>query len=146
MKQTTKQFLYPIIFTGAFIMVATFIAYAAMPWIITMSGKTPPLPLEPDLEVYVASSNTLLNDYNWGECLGGYSKTLQVDVRNVGTGTATLFMTSIGAGDYDWLDITWDSDGEILGPGELHTATFTLTISETCPPDTPFNFTCEISG
>jgi len=104
----------------------------------------------PNLGVYSDSGCTInMTSINWGSVGAGSSVTQTVYVKNTGTGSLTLGLSTSNwnpsiASTY--LSITWNQQGTQLAAGQQATAVVTLTVSSSVTGVTTFSNTISITG
>jgi hypothetical protein len=117
---------------------------------IASSGTVTSISATPGLGVYSNSAGTTVaSAIDWGTISPGGSVTRTVYVKNTGTTTFTLGMSTS-----NWspsaangpITISWDQAGTTLAPGQIATATLTLRVSSTISGVTTFSNSIIISG
>jgi hypothetical protein len=86
---------------------------------------------------------------NWGSISAGGVATQTVYVKNTGTGTITLSLTTSNwnpAGASTYIAISWNQQGTQLSTGQAVVATITLTVSPGITGISSFSDTMTISG
>jgi hypothetical protein len=90
-----------------------------------------------------------LSTINWGTLSPGGTATQTIYVRNEGTVSETLTMTT---GSWNpstassYINLTWDNQNSVLTAGSVVQATLTLTVSSSISGVTSFNFSITITG
>jgi hypothetical protein len=104
----------------------------------------------PNIGVYSNSlCTTNVTAINWGSVGAGGSITQTVYVKNTGTGSMTLSLSTNGwtpAGASSYITVTWNRAGTVLTAGQSVAATITLTVSSIISGITTFSNTLIISG
>ena len=111
-----------------------------------------PVPPEPDIEIDVYSDSGCtqrISSVEWGSIDAGRSKDKIMYVKNSGEYEVSL---SLSTDDWspssasNYMDLSWDYDGSILGPGEVERVLITLTVSSSITGINSFNFNIVITG
>lgn len=102
------------------------------------------------VDVYTdPQATTLCSDIDWGTLDEGDTATKTIYVKNTGNTTETLTMHTT-----DWtpataeslMTLSWDQEATLLQPGEIVTATLTLSTSWDMGDVETFNFNLVIQG
>jgi hypothetical protein len=104
----------------------------------------------PNLGVYSDSACTNpITSLNWGSIQAGGTSTQTVYLKNTGTGSMTLNMTtsawSPGVAS-TYLAINWNKEGIVLSAGQSAAATLTITVSSSTTGISSFSNTITFSG
>jgi hypothetical protein len=104
----------------------------------------------PNIGVYSDSAcTTPITSLNWGSIAAGGTSTQTVYLKNIGTGSMTIGMTTSGWSPTTattYLAITWNKEGIVLSAGQSAAATLTLTVSTSTTGITSFSNTITFSG
>ncbi len=104
----------------------------------------------PGISVYSDSACTIAEtSINWGSIAAGSSATQTVYVKNTGTGSITLSLSTSGwnpAAASSYITVSWNQDGTQLTAGQSGEATLTLSVSASVQGFTSFSNTLTISG
>jgi hypothetical protein len=104
----------------------------------------------PNLAAYSDSAcTTLMTSINWGTITAGESTSQTVYVKNTGTGSMTLSLTTSDwspSGADTYLTISWNQQGTQLTAGQSVAATITLTVSSSITGITNFSNTVTLTG
>jgi len=104
----------------------------------------------PNIGVYSDSGcTTNITSINWGSVAAGGSVTRTVYVKNTGTGSMTLSLSTSswspsGAGSY--ITVSWNQAGTTLTAGESVAATLTLSVSSSITGISSFSNSITITG
>jgi archaellum component FlaG (FlaF/FlaG flagellin family) len=96
---------------------------------------------------YACTQN--LTSINWGTISPNSSSTRTIYVKNTGNTQLTLSMTKTNwnpAGANGPITVTWNKESTTLNPGQVATATLTLSVSESISGITDFNVDVVITG
>ena len=100
--------------------------------------------------VYSDSSCTQnLTSINWGSIYPGNSTTRIIYVKNTGSLSVTLTMTTenwVPSNANTYISLSWNRGGTVLSAGQSTTATLTLSASSSAGPITSFSFNIIITG
>jgi hypothetical protein len=103
-----------------------------------------------DIGIYSNDGCTIpLNSFEWGTLQPGGFQTQDCWIKNEGTTAVTLSMSDSNwspANADDYLDISWDCNGETINPDEVIHATFTLYVDLSIDGITTFSFDITIVG
>jgi hypothetical protein len=104
-----------------------------------------------NIGVYADSDCTQSASFvGWGTLNPGDSVTRTVWIKNLGTATATLSMSTNNwspANANTWIGVAWNANGRALAPNEVTQATLTLTVSASVDSSiSTFNFNIQITG
>jgi archaellum component FlaG (FlaF/FlaG flagellin family) len=104
----------------------------------------------PNIHVYSNSACTNnMTTVSWGSITAGGSTTQTIYVKNTGTGTLTLGLSSINwnpAQASSYITVSWDKQGTQLSAGQSTQATITITVSSSITSITDFSNTISIIG
>jgi hypothetical protein len=104
----------------------------------------------PNIAIYTNSACTnKLTSISWGSITAGGSTTQTIYVKNTGTGTLTLGLSSTNwssAQASTYITVSWDKQGTQLSAGQSIQAIVTTTISPSITGITSFSNTISISG
>jgi archaellum component FlaG (FlaF/FlaG flagellin family) len=96
---------------------------------------------------YACTQN--LTSINWGTISPNSSSTKTIYIKNTGNTQLTLGMTKTNWNPVSadgLITVTWNREGTNLNPGQVSTATLTLSISESISGITDFNVDVVITG
>jgi hypothetical protein len=96
-----------------------------------------------------AACTTTLSTINWGTLSPGGTATQTIYVRNEGTVSVTLTMTTGSwnpASASSYIGLTWNRENYVLAAGSVVQASLTLTVSSSITGITSFSFTITITG
>ncbi len=115
------------------------------------SGPTPtPSVAGAKIQVYSDSACTVtLSSFSWGSLSPGATRTVSLYVRNEGTVAVTLTkaMTNLSPASLgNFLTLTWNYDGQTLGPQSTLAVTLTLSVAASTPVTPNFGFDTIVSG
>ena len=100
--------------------------------------------------VYWDSACTnITSSFDWGTLEPGSSKDFTCYIRNEGNSPSTLSMSTSNwspQNAFDYINLSWDYDGQILDPDEVSQVTFTLSVSASIDGITNFRFDITIVG
>jgi hypothetical protein len=104
----------------------------------------------PNIHVYSNSACTNnMTTVTWGSITAGGSTTQTIYVKNTGTGTLTLGLSSTNwspAQASSFITVSWDKQGTQLSAGQSTQATITITVSSSITSITDFSNTISITG
>ncbi len=104
----------------------------------------------PNIGVYSnAACTTMITGINWGSVSAGSSVCQTFYVKNTGTGSITLSLSTNNwapAAVDGYITVTWNQAGTVLKAGQSVAATITLTASPSINGITTFNNIISISG
>lgn len=104
----------------------------------------------PGIGTYFDSAcTTAITSVNWGSIAAGAATSQTVYVKNVGTGTITLSLSTSSwspTGANTYITINWNQQGATLSAGQSVAATLTLTVSPSITGISSFSDTMTISG
>ena len=104
----------------------------------------------PNIHVYSNSACTNnMTTVTWGSITAGGSTTQTIYVKNTGTGTLTLGLSSTNwspAQASTYITVSWDKQGTQLSAGQSTQATITITVSSSITSITDFSNTISITG
>ena len=104
----------------------------------------------PNLGVYSDIGCTVnMTTINWGSVAAGSSVNQTIYVKNTGTGTLTLGLSTSNwnpSTAISYLSISWNQQGTQLAAGQQATAVVTLTVSSNVTGITTFSNTISITG
>ncbi|UCD25991.1 MAG: hypothetical protein JSV75_03510 [Candidatus Bathyarchaeota archaeon] len=86
---------------------------------------------------------------DWGTLEPGSNKNFTYYIRNEGNSPSTLSMYTSNWGPQnapDYINLSWDYDGQSLNPNEVAQVTFTLSVSASIDGITNFRFDITIVG
>ena len=104
----------------------------------------------PNIGVYSdAACTNAITSLNWGSIAAGGASSQTIYLKNTGTGSMTLTMTTstwspTNANTY--IAISWNKDGSVLGAGLVTAAILTATVSSNIAGITSFSNTIIFSG
>jgi len=113
-------------------------------------GSSGTVTTSPNIAVYSDSACTNnMPTISWGSMTAGSSTTQTIYVKNTGTGTLTLGLSSTNwspAQASTYITVSWDKQGTQLSAGQSIQATLTITISSSITGITNFSNTISITG
>jgi hypothetical protein len=113
-------------------------------------SSTGTITTSPVIGVYTDSACTnALNTITWGSVAAGTNTTQTIYVKNTGTGTITLNLSTNNwtpTNSTNYITITWNKTGSTLAAGQSTAATITLTVSPSITDITTFSNTITIAG
>jgi archaellum component FlaG (FlaF/FlaG flagellin family) len=92
---------------------------------------------------------TVLSTISWGILNPGNVTTYTMYVKNTGSTSATLNMTTSGwspASASSYIKLTWNQEKTVLTTGQVATAVLTLSVSSSISNVTSFSFNIIITG
>jgi len=92
---------------------------------------------------------TEVSSINWGIIEPGSSKNVTVYIRNEGNSVASLTMNASNwnpSNASDYIDLSWNYEGQVINVNEVLEVTFTLTISTEIQGIISFSFDIVIIG
>ena len=95
------------------------------------------------------SCTTEVSSINWGIIEPGSSKNVTIYIRNEGNSVASLTMNASNwnpSNASDYIDLSWDYQGQVINVSEVLEVTFTLVISSEIQGITSFSFDIVIVG
>jgi hypothetical protein len=95
------------------------------------------------------SCTTEVSSIEWGVLEPGSSKNVTVYIRNEGNSAANLTMNTSNwnpANASDYIDLSWDYQGQVINVNEVLEVTFTLIVSSEIQGITSFSFDIIIVG
>jgi hypothetical protein len=113
-------------------------------------GSSGTVTTSPNIGVF--SNNACTNSLTtipWGTITAGGSTTQTIYVKNTGTGTLTLGLSTANwtpAEASTYITVSWDKQGTQLSAGQSTQATVTITVSSSISSITNFSNTISISG
>ena len=104
-----------------------------------------------NIGVYADSNCTQSASFvGWGTLNPGDSTTKTVWIKNIGTASATLSMSTNNwspANANQWISVVWNANGRVLATNEVTQVTLTLTVSESVDSSiSTFSFNILITG
>ncbi len=119
----------------------------------TLSSQGSLTPIETTINIGVYSDSACTqsaSSINWGTLSPGGSTTRTVWIKNIGTGSAILSMTTSNwspANVNQWISLSWNREGSSLAPNGVTQATLTLTVSSSVDGSiTTYSFNIQITG
>jgi hypothetical protein len=113
-------------------------------------GSSGTVTTSPNIGVFSNSACTnSLTTIPWGTITAGGSTTQTIYVKNTGTGTLTLGLSTANwtpAEASTYITVSWDKQGTQLSAGQSTQATVTITVSSSISSITNFSNTISISG
>jgi hypothetical protein len=144
--KTSKIFIIALTI-AALALVGSTLAAITVSQNLTSTGT---ITTSPNLTVYSDSACTnTITSINWGSVAAGASPTQTVYLKNTGTGTMTLNMTTSSwspSGANNHITVTWNKEGNNLSAGQSTTAILTLTVSSSITGISSFSNTITLSG
>jgi hypothetical protein len=113
-------------------------------------GSSGTVTTSPNIGVFSNSACTnSLTTIPWGTITAGGSTTQTIYVKNTGTGSLTLGLSTANwtpAQASTYITVSWDKQGTQLSTGQSTQATVTITVSSSISSITNFSNTISISG
>ncbi len=113
-------------------------------------GSSGTVTTSPNISVYSNSAcTTNMTTISWGSITAGGSTTQTIYVKNTGTGTLTLGLSTTSwtpAQASSYITVSWDKQGTQLSAGQSTQATVTITVSPSITNITNFSNTISISA
>jgi hypothetical protein len=104
----------------------------------------------PNIGIYSDNTcTTSMTSINWGSITAGGTATQTIYLKNTGTGTITLNLSTTNwspSGASSYITASWNKEGTQLSAGQSVAATITLTVSSTVNGITTFSNTIVITG
>jgi hypothetical protein len=104
----------------------------------------------PNIGVYSdGACTTSMTSISWGSITAGGTATQTIYVKNTGTSTITLSLSTSNwspSGASSYITASWNKDGTQLSAGQSVAATLTLTVSSSINGITTFSNTIVITG
>jgi len=142
-----KQAVMAVLFSALMLSVAVG-AYALASFQTTISGTGKIVQL--NIGVYSDQAcTTSLSSIDWGSLTPGQTKTVTCYIKSTSTVDSTLSMSVGGwspSSASSYIGLLWNRAGYTIKSGEVVSATFTLTVSQSITDVSAFSFTITVTA